>query len=109
VTAQRWPDTQIILRADSGFCREQLMGWCDQNAVDYVLGLAKNARLVRAIGAELQEAAMESQRTQRPARRFRELTYRTRQSWSRERRVVGKAEHTGDKGNPRFIVTSLEI
>jgi hypothetical protein len=105
----RWPDTQIILRADSGFCREQLMGWCDQNAVDYVLGLAKNARLVRAIGAELQEAALESQQTRCPARRFRELTYRTRKSWSRERRVVGKAEHTGDKSNPRFIVTSLAI
>jgi hypothetical protein len=105
----RWPDTQIILRADSGFCREELMGWCDQNAVDYVLGLAKNARLVRAIGVELQEAALESQQTQRPARRFRELVYRTRKSWSRERRVVGKAEHTGDKSNPRFIVTSLAI
>ncbi len=105
----RWPDTQIVLRADSGFCREELMGWCDQNAVDYVLGLAKNARLVRAIGAELQDAAIESQQTQRPARRFRELLYRTRKSWSRERRVVGKAEHTGDKSNPRFIVTSLSI
>jgi Transposase DDE domain group 1 len=105
----RWPDTQIILRADSGFCREQLMGWCDQNRVDYVLGLAKNARLVRSLGAELQEAAIESRQTQRPARRFRELTYRTRKSWSRERRVVGKAEHTGDKSNPRFIVTSLAI
>lgn len=105
----RWPDTQIVLRADSGFCREELMGWCDQNAVDYVLGLARNARLVRAIGAELQDAAIESQQTQRPARRFRELVYRTRKSWSRERRVVGKAEHTGDKSNPRFIVTSLSI
>lgn len=105
----RWPDTQIILRADSGFCREPLMGWCDRNGVDYVLGLAKNARLVCAIGAALQEAALESAQTQGPARRFRELVYRTRKSWSRERRVVAKAEHTGHKSNPRFIVTSLPI
>lgn len=104
-----WPDTRIILRADSGFCREDLMGWCDQNAVDYVLGLARNVRLVRAIGAELHAAAIESALTQRPARRFKELVYRTRQSWSRSRRVVAKAEHTGDKSNPRFIVTSLGI
>ena len=104
-----WPEVRIILRADSGFCREALMGWCDQNAVDYVLGLARNARLVRAIGAELHEAAVESRATQRPARRFKELVYRTRQSWSRQRRVVAKAEHTGDKSNPRFVVTSLAI
>jgi len=103
----RWPQTRIILRADSGFCREELMGWCEENRVDYVFGLARNARLVRAIGAELQAAAVESARTQCPARRFRELDYQTRKSWSRSRRVVAKAEHTGDKSNPRFIVTSL--
>jgi hypothetical protein len=98
---------KIILRADSGFCREELMIWCEQNAVDYVFGLAKNVRLVRTIGAELQEAKAESQQTQRPARRFKELVYRTRKSWCRPRRVVAKAEQTGDKANPRFIVTSL--
>jgi hypothetical protein len=103
----RWPKTRIILRADSGFCREALMGWCEANGVDYVFGLARNARLVRAIGAELQAAAEESARTQSPARRFRELSYRTHKSWSRSRRVVAKAEQTGDKSNPRFIVTSL--
>lgn len=83
------------------------MSWCEENRVDYVFGLARNARLVRAIGAELQAAAVESARTQCPARRFRELSYRTRKSWSRSRRVVAKAEQTGDKSNPRFIVTSL--
>ena len=103
----RWPRTRIILRADSGFCREELMSWCEQNAVDYVFGLARNTRLVRAIGAELHEAAQESAHTSRPARRFKELSYRTRRSWSRARRVVGKAEQTGDKANPRFVVTSL--
>jgi hypothetical protein len=106
---ERWPTVQIMLRADSGFCREELMSWCEQHAVDYVFGLAKNVRLVRSIGAELQAAAAESAATQHPARRFKELVYRTRKSWSRSRRVVAKAEHTGDKSNPRFIVTSLSI
>ncbi|MDA8347794.1 MAG: IS1380 family transposase [Pseudomonadota bacterium] len=105
----RWPSVRIILRADSGFCREELMSWSEQNAVDYVFGLAKNARLVRAIGAELQEAAAESRQTAQPARRFKELIYQTRKSWSRARRVVAKAEQTGDKANPRFIVTSLSL
>jgi Transposase DDE domain group 1 len=103
----RWPNVRIILRADSGFCREQLMSWCEQNGVDYVFGLAKNTRLVRAIGAELQQAAADSARTAQPARCFKELIYQTRKSWSRARRVVAKAEQTGDKANPRFIVTSL--
>jgi hypothetical protein len=106
---ERWPKVRIILRADSGFCRQELMLWCEQNAVDYVFGLARNARLVRAIGAELHEAAVESAQTHRPARRFKELSYRTHKSWSRARRVVAKAEQTGDKANPRFIVTSLSV
>jgi len=105
----RWPAVRIILRADSGFCREELMSWCEKNAVEYVFGLARNSRLVRAIGAELHEAAAESAQTARPARRFKELIYRTRRSWSHARRVVAKAEHTGDKANPRFIVTSLSM
>jgi hypothetical protein len=104
---ERWNGVQIILRADSGFCREELMSWCEENRVDYVFGLARNSRLVRAIGAELQEAAAASRAIQRPARRFKELVYRTRKSWSRPRRVVAKAEQTGDKANPRFIVSSL--
>ena len=105
----RWPAVHIILRADSGFCREGLMSWSEQNGVDYVFGLAKNTRLVRAIGAELQEAAAESARTAQPARRFKDLSYQTRKSWARARRVVAKAEQTGDKANPRFIVTSLSL
>jgi hypothetical protein len=104
---ERWPLVRIILRADSGFCREPLMHWCEQNSVDYLFGLARNARLVRAIGRELREARDASQSSHRPARRFRDFSYRTRKSWSRKRRVIGKAEHTGDKANPRFIVTSL--
>ena len=106
---ERRPDTRIVLRADSGFARDALMSWCEQGAVDYLFGLARNARLQRAIGAGLQAAKLESQATGRPARWFRELRYAIQKSWSRTRRVVGKAEHTGDKSNPRFVVTSLPI
>jgi hypothetical protein len=103
----RWPDVEIWIRADSGFAREALMAWCEANDVAYVLGLARNPRLVRAIGAELEAARQQAERTGRPARRFKDFRYRTRQSWSRERRVVGKAEQLRDKANPRFVVTSL--
>ena len=103
----RWPQTRIILRADSGFAREVLMAWCEANGVDFIFGLSKNARLNRAIGAELIEARQESRMTSAPARRFKELTWSTRKSWSRTRRVVAKAEWTQGEANPRFIVTSL--
>ncbi|MBI3516079.1 MAG: IS1380 family transposase [Proteobacteria bacterium] len=105
---ERWPATRIVLRADSGFARDQLMAWCEAQGVDYVFGLARNARLERAIGAELEAAHQDSERTGgKPARRFKELRYRTRKTWTRERRVVAKAEWTHDEKNPRFIVTSL--
>jgi hypothetical protein len=103
----RWPHTRIILRADSGFARDALMAWCEANAVDYIFGLAKNARLTAAIEAELAEAHNESQQTGGPARRFKDFTWKTRKSWSRERRVIAKAEWTKGEANPRFIVTSL--
>ena len=102
-----WPHTRIILRADSGFARDALMGWCEANAVDYVFGLARNARLTGMIEAELAEAQEESRRTAEPARRFKDFTWSTRKSWSRERRVIAKAEWTKGEANPRFIVTSL--
>jgi len=103
----RWPEVEIWIRADSGFARESIMAWCESNGVEYVLGLARNARLVRAIGAELEAVRQQVERTGRSARRFRELRYRTKKSWSRERRVVAKAEHLRGKANPRFVVTSL--
>ena len=103
-----WPDVSIVLRADSGFCRDYLMRWCEANGVDYVFGLAKNARLLRVIGREMQEAKEAFLRTGQPARVFKDFEYRTHKSWSCVRRVVGKAEHiAGDKANPRFVVTSL--
>jgi Transposase DDE domain group 1 len=103
----RWPDTRIILRADSGFARDALMAWCETNGIDFIFGLAKNVRLNRAIGAELVAARRESQETGRPARRFKDFMWSTRQSWSRQRRVIAKAEWTQGEANPRFIVTSL--
>jgi len=104
---KRWPKTRIIIRGDSGFCREAIMGWCEYNRVGYVLGLARNARLVRALGAPLHEAKVEYQTTGVAARRFAEFPYRTRKSWSRARRVIGKAEHLAKGPNPRFVVTNL--
>jgi len=104
---RRWPKTRLLLRGDSGFAREALMAWCEANRVDFVFGLARNARLEETVQAELLAASLDSVRTRRPARRFKDFRYATLDSWSRERRVIGKAEVTGDKANPRFIVTSL--
>jgi hypothetical protein len=105
---RRWPKVRIVLRADSGFAREELMVWCQSNAVDYLFGLARNARLVRHIGHALEEAEAESRLTGRPARRFQDFPWTTRKSWSCRRRVVAKAEWTQGEPNPRFVVTSLD-
>ena len=104
---RRWPRTRILLRADSGFAREALMAWCETNRVDFVFGLARNARLVEEISVELLQAEAEASATGKPARRFRDFRYATLDSWSRRRRVVAKAEWTNGEANPRFIVTSL--
>jgi len=104
----RWPDVKIILRADSGFCRDTMMGWCEDNGVDYVFGLARNARLVRAIGEALHQAREQFEQTGSAARIFREFFYQTRKTWSRQRRVVAKAEHLSKGSNPRFVATSIK-
>jgi hypothetical protein len=103
----RWPRVKILLRADSGFARDELMTWCEANGVDYVFGLARNERLVGAIADELAAVALESVARGGPARRFADFAWRTLASWSRARRVVAKAEHLPKGTNPRFIVTSL--
>ena len=102
-----WPEVQIVIRGDSGFCRENLMAWCEANGVDYILGLAKNTRLQELIREELAEAKQEFGKTGRSARVFKDFSYQTLKSWSRSRRVVGKAEHLRKGANPRFVVTSL--
>ena len=104
---QAWPRVQIVLRADSGFARDELMAWCEANRVHYVFGLARNARLVAELEADLAAAAAAHAATGQPARRFKEFSYATLNSWSRVRRVIGKAEHLAKGANPRFIVTSL--
>jgi hypothetical protein len=104
---QRCPQAQIIIRGDSGFCREELMAWCEANGVSYVLGLARNARLLAALGPTLVRARERAALCGGRTREFAELSYRTQESWSCSRRVVGKAEILGDKDNPRFIVTNL--
>jgi hypothetical protein len=103
----RWPKVEIWLRADSGFAREELMAWCEENGVEYVFGLARNDRLVAKIGRELKLAEKEATETGRPARRFKDFKWSTLESWSCRRRVVAKAEWTKGEANPRFIVTSL--
>jgi hypothetical protein len=104
---QAWPQVKITLRGDSGFCREELMAWCEQEGVDYVLGLAKNERLKAEIASQQAQAAAEYAQTGKAARVFKEFRYQTRESWSRARRVVAKAEHLEKGANPRFVVTSL--
>ena len=104
----RWPEVRVLLRADSGFAREALMAWCEANGVDYLFGLARNKRLLAKIEAELGEAGAEHARSGKPARRFKDFFYTTRNSWSCARRVIGKAEHLDKGANPRFVVTSLD-
>ncbi|MEZ5842558.1 MAG: IS1380 family transposase [Hyphomicrobiaceae bacterium] len=103
----RWPATTIVIRADSGFCRDDLMTWCEANDVQYVLGLAGNARLVRRITREMRRARRKATRAGQPARVFADVAYRTRKSWSAKRRVIAKAEYTNGAANPRFIVTNV--
>lgn len=104
----RWPNTEIIIRGDSGFANDELMSWCEESEIDFILGLARNPRLEKKVQGAMRKAMAAATTTGEAARRFTEFRYRTRASWSRERRVVGKAEYlVGGKKNPRFVVTSL--
>ena len=104
---QKWPKVKILLRADSGFCREDILAWCEANNVDYVIGLAKNAVLLREIEKELEKAQKKFEKTGKATRAFKDFQYSTKDSWSRKRRVIAKAEHLEKGSNPRFVVTSL--
>jgi Transposase DDE domain group 1 len=104
-----WPHVTIVIRGDSGFCRDQIMTWCEANSVDYLFGLAQNPRLLKLITEPLEQARQQYEATRNPARVFTELKYQTLDTWSRERRVVAKAEHLEKGTNPRFVVTSLAI
>ena len=104
---RRWSRVKILLRADSGFARDALMSWCEHHRVDYVFGLARNARLEAELEGELAVVEATSRDTGRPVRRFKEFWWATQDSWSRRRRVIAKAEWTHGGPNPRFLVTSL--
>jgi hypothetical protein len=106
---KKWAGVRIILRADSGFCRDAIMTWCEGNKIDYIFGLARNSRLESILAPYMKEAATQYTQTQHRARIFTEFEYETRNSWSRARRVIGKAEHIEGKANPRFVVTSLPV
>ncbi len=103
----RWKHVEIIIRGDSGFCRDELMRWCEAHGVFYIIGLARNTRLVARIKKHLRRSCVEHLRTGLPARRYLSFYYRTRKSWSKNRRVIAKAEYTEGKENPRFIVSNL--
>jgi hypothetical protein len=103
-----WPEVQIVLRGDSGFCREELMAWCEAQQVDYVFGMARNSLLEKIVAEALEQARRQWEQKQQPARVFLEFEHETVSgTWSRRRRVVAKAEHIDGKSNPRFVVTSL--
>jgi hypothetical protein len=104
---QRWPAVKILLRGDGGFCREKLMAWCEREGPDYIFGLAQNERLKKLIEAQIAQAAPQYAETKLPARVFSEFLYSTKDTWSRERRVIAKAEQLEKGTNPRFVVTSL--
>jgi hypothetical protein len=103
----KWPEVRIVLRGDSGFCREEPMAWCEENNVDFLFGLARNSRLQKIVGRQMHEAKLLHAETGKAARVFTEFEYQTKKSWARERRVVAKAEYLDKGENPRFVVTSL--
>lgn len=105
---RKWKKTRIIIRGDSGFCRDELMSWCEENGVDYILGMARNSRLMKRVKKETRKACVEHRETRKASRRFKSLRYRTKKTWSRGRRVVCKAEHLEKGRNTRFVVTSLK-
>lgn len=105
---EAWPEVEILVRGDSGFARDSIMQWCEKNRVDYVFGLARNPRLERELERQLDRVRRRHERTGEPEREFKDFWYRTKDSWSRNRRVIGKAEHLAKGSNPRFVVTSLK-
>jgi hypothetical protein len=105
---KKWRRVPILVRGDSGFCRDAIMAWCEREGIDYVFGVAKNARLLKEIRDELKAAEAEWAKTGEPVRRFKNFRYQTlEETWSRKRRIVAKVEHLEKGSNPRFVVTSM--
>lgn len=104
---ERWPEVEIVVRGDSGFCRERIMAWCEERGVEYIFGLAKNARLQKILHEDLVDAEIMYATRGKASRIYRDFVYQTRKSWSKSRRVIAKAEYLSKGANPRFVVTSL--
>jgi len=102
-----WPQVRLIFRADSGFCRPRMLSWCEREGLGYIVGLARNPRLIRAADQLTQRAEAEYERTGLKQRLFGEFLYAAK-TWDSSRRVIVKAEHSSRGGNPRFLVTNLE-
>ena len=104
----RCPLARLMVRGDANFCREELMSWCESQGVYYVLGFARNSALIGQLAPALAEArAVHLLCGGAPVRRFREFAYQTHHSWSRARRVIGKAEVNAQGQDARFVVTNL--
>lgn len=105
---EKWPEVRTVIRGDSGFCRDEIMAWCEDTPnVDYYFGLARNPRLEAILREDLEEVRRAFEVSGRAIRLYQDFQYRTKDSWSRARRVVGKAEHLSKGSNPRFVVTSI--
>jgi hypothetical protein len=103
---KQWPEVKIIFRGDSGFCRWKMLRWCEKNGVDYIVGIAQNNRLNGLLEVQLLQAKTECEATGEKARRFTWLYYGA-ESWDKPRFIIGKAEHTSQGSNPRYIITTL--
>ena len=104
---QVWPDVRIIFRGDSGFCRWKMLRWCDRHEVKYIVGIAKNPRLLKLAEPLMRQAAQQFQQSHQKQRLFADLSYAA-QTWDKQRRVIAKAEHAEQGENPRFVVSNLE-
>ena len=104
---QAWPEVRIILRADSGFCRHRMLGWCERQGIGYIVGLAKNARLNKDAETAMGRAEAAYRDSGEKQRLFAELRYGAR-TWTRRRRVIARLEHGAKGANPRYVVTNLE-
>lgn len=104
---QKWSNVQIIIRGDAGFCRDEIMVWCEKNNVDYIFGISKNNKLLKKMYKKMKKARAKYYKTGISARCFKDFKYKPIKTWKKSRRVVGKAEHLKKGENPRFVVTSL--
>lgn len=105
---EKYPNVIIRIRGDGGYCRDEIMTWCEGNNCHFIVGMPKNTRLTKIIEEEMACAKFAYQHTLEPSRVFKTFNYRTLDSWNKERRVIAKAEHLEKGANPRFIVTTLE-